>query len=273
MARSIETIYSLIIAEKEAKAELAGLTSESAAAVWRLWVWVTAAVLFTTESMFELFKQEIESIVLTRKSGTLLWYQAICKGFQYGDGLVWSDLQYGYPIYDSTKQLISQCSVRDGVDGLVVKIAKEVGGVLTPLTSAEEGAFQAYIQKVKFAGTRLFIINSSANLLRCQITVYYDPMILTSGGLSLKDGSTPVEAAINNYLLQLPFDGRLQISMLSAALMRTEGIKDIYIAEIAQKYGSLAYEAVSVSKIPESGYFAIDPLFPLASTINYMAYV
>ena len=79
MARSIDTIYNLIIAEKETKAELSGLTTESATSVFRLWAWITAAVIFTLEALFDLFKTELETLLLTLKPGTLPWYQEMCK--------------------------------------------------------------------------------------------------------------------------------------------------------------------------------------------------
>jgi hypothetical protein len=273
MARSIAEINDLILAKKSEYADLDALDSTSTTAVWRLWAWVTSAVIFSVEIMFDLFKSELGVVIATRKPGTLLWYQAVSKAFQYTDGLVWSDLQYGYSVFDASKQIISYCAVRDGIDGLVVKIAKTVDGRPSPLLPVEEGAFQAYIQKVKYAGTRLLIVNSPANLLRVEMKVYYEPMILNATGLSLNDGSKPVEIAINSYLTQLPFDGRLQLSKLAAAIISVDGVQDVYIVNVSQKYGALEYTPVLVSKVPEAGYFEIDPLYPLSSTLTYEAYV
>ncbi len=273
MARSINTIYQLIIAEKESRTELDGLTSNSVTAIWRLWAWVTAAVLYTIESMWDLFKVEIETILQSLKPGTLLWYKETVKAFQYGDALVWSDGHYIYATIDATKCIVAQCSVTEGNGGLVIKVAREVSGELQPLTLVQQSALQAYISQIKYAGTKVSLVNSNANLLRISATVYYDPLVLGPDGTDLSDATKPVELAISSYLRNLPFNGRLKRTAMESAILAVEGVADVKITLLKQKYGSGSYADIDVSHVPESGYFKIDPSYPVNGGLTYTANV
>lgn len=271
MARSIETLYNLIIAEKEARTELDVLSSTSATAIWRLWAWVTAAVLYTVELMHDLFRTEITTLLQTLKPGTLLWYREMCKAFQFGDDLAWVNGAYVYPVIDAEKQIIAQCSVSEGQRGLVVKVAREVSGALEVLTAEQEAAFTAYVGRRKYAGTKVSIVNSAANLLKVIATVVYDPLLFNSSGELLSDGTRPVDVAIENYLRNLPFNGRLRVTALVDAIQAVDGVMDVGLVALSHKYGANPYASIAVSHVPESGYFKIDPDFALSATITYSA--
>lgn len=273
MARSIDTIYREIITSKESKPELDSLDSASATAIYRIWAYVTASVIFTLETLFDLFRAEVEGIILSQKPGSLLWYRAMCLGFRYGVGLVVINGRVGYPASDSTPALLAQCSVREAADGLVIKVAKEVSSQLQPLALEELNSFSAYVSAIKYAGTPTRIINIAANLLMVEATVYYDPLIIKANGEAIADGSRPVDTAIESYLRELPFDGRLKQTSLVEAVMSTPGVLDLKIASLQHKYESYGYESIEVSHIPESGYFKIDPSAQLSSTIQYIPYV
>ncbi len=270
MARSIDTIYSLIIAEKEARTELAGLTSESATAVFRLWAWVTAAVLYTVEAMHDLFRIEIDTLLRTLKPGTLLWYQEMCKAFQYGDGLIWSNSGYSYPVIDETKKIVKQCSVTEGSGGLTVKIATEVAGELEPLSVPQLAAFNSYLMSRKYAGTRVSLVNASANKLYLALEVYYNPLVIAADGTDIS-AAKPVELAIQAFLRNLPFNGRLRRTALEAAILAVAGVYDVKLTTLQSKYGANDYVTIDVSTIPESGYFKIDTAHTLADNITYIA--
>lgn len=272
MARSIETIYSLIIAQKEATPELNALDSASATAIYRMWAWISAAVLFTVESMFDLFKSEITSILETLKPGTALWYQAMCKQFQFGDALVWENGKYGYAAINEAAKIVKQCSVNEAESGLVVKIATEIGGELEPLSSAQEAAFTSYLLRRKYAGTKVSIVNSAANKLKIEGIIFYDPLIISATGVDISSGLRTVDLAIQNYLRLLPFNGRMKITALVDAIQSVEGVYDVSVTA-AHKYGAAAYLPIAVSHIPESGYFKVDLAFPLTSTLTYQANV
>lgn len=274
MARSIETIYNLIIAEKQTKQELDVLDSSSSVAIWRLWAYVTAAVMFTVETLFDLFKSEVEGIIATQKPGSLLWYRAVCLGYKPGIGLVVENGRVGYPpAANEVPSLLAQCSVREAADGLVIKIAKEVSSELEPLATDEQNAFSAFLAKVKYAGTELRIINSGAELLLVYGVVFYDPILLTASGTLLADGSRPVDIAVQNYLRNLPFDGRLKSTALITAILSAPGVVDFQLTGLSAKYEDNPLEPIVVSRIPNSGHFKIKPDTPLSNTLTYQPYV
>lgn len=273
MARSIQTIFDQIVTAKEENADLQSLDSTSSTAIWRLWAWVIATVLFTVETMHDLFKAEVEGIVASKIPGSLPWYRSICLSFQYGDGLVFSGGQYGYASIDPEKQIIDQCSVREAVDGLVIKIAKEDDGELVPLANEEENSFQAFIQKVKFAGTHVRIINIEGNKMRIEGTIYYDPLMINSDGTDKNTGSRPVDLAIGNFLRSLPFDGRLKRTAIIDAILSVPGVFDVSLEILSYKYAEYEYQDITVSHVPESGYFKVDPFYPLISSFTYIPHV
>jgi len=273
MARSIQTIYQEIIAAKEAKPELDAMDSGSVTARWRLWAWVTASVIFTHETLFDLFRAEVQGIILTQKPGSLMWYRAMCLGFRYGVGLVVENGRIGYPAGDTTPALLAQCSVREAADGLVIKVAKEVSTALEPLIQDELNSFSAYVAAIKYAGTPTRIINIQANLLKIEGIIFYDPLLIKSNGEAIADGTRPVDAVIEAYLRDLPFDGRLKRFSLKEKIMSTSGVSDLKITSVQHKYESYDYQEIEVSHIPESGYFKIDPASQLSLTLQYLPYV
>jgi len=272
MARSIQTLYDLIVAEKNATPELAGLTSNSATAIWRLWAWVTASVLFTVETMHDLFKAEISILLQALKPGTLPWYQALCKSFQYGHNLQWISGKYGYATIDEAAMIVKQASVTEGNRGLVIKIATETAGELQPLSAPQEAAFTSYIARRKYAGTKVSIVNSAANLLKVIGTIIYDPLVIAADGTNIASGERTIDLAIKAYLRNLPFNGRLRLSSLVDAIQAVEGVYDVSVT-MAHKYGTYDYAEIPISHIPESGYFKVDPANPLSSTLTYQANV
>ena len=278
MARSIDTIYAQIIVEKANRQELDALDSTSATAIYRLWAYVVSSVIFTLETLFDLHRAEVEGIIATQKAGSLLWYRAMCLGYKPGIGLVVENGRVGYPPgANDIPPLIAQCSVREAADGLVIKIAKEVAGELEPLSTEagnnELNAFSAYLSAIKYAGTPARIINSPAELLMINAVIFYDPIMITASGTLIADGSRPVDSAIQAYLRNLPFDGRLKRNALIDAILAAPGVKDVQITTLSSKYEQYPYEPIPVSYIPIPGYFKIDPNTPLTNSLTYQAYV
>lgn len=271
MARSITTIFNAIIAAKEANSALDGLDTTSVTSVYRQWAWITATVHYVIETMLDLFRVEMQVMLASLKPGSLLWYQATCKAFQLGDDLTWINGQWAYAVIDTTKQIIAQCSVSEGERGLIIKVAKQAGAELSPLSAGELASFTAYVAKMKFAGTKVVIVNSAANLLNIDLTVYYSPLLLSQTGELISDGSYPINDAIQAYLAALPFNGRLMLTALVDAIQKASGVEDLRITVCQQKYGANPYADIVVSHIPESGYFKIDPANPL--NISYQPHV
>ena len=279
--RTVREIYDQIIAEKESLASLNDLlptgtrytnlldelSSSSKVAVWRLWAYVTAVVIFSHEALFFAFKREVEETATEAIWGTLQWYQLNTKKFQLGYTLFWDGAKFTYSVDDPSARIVAYCAVEERADGLlVIKTAKEVSGSPAPLNLVEIAALRSYALQTKFAGTRLSLVSFEADSLKLFYTVYYNPI------LPLSMVSQRVEDAVNNYLKSLPFNGRFRINLMTDILQKIDGIIDPVFTGAEARYGSLPYIAFTSEYASNAGYLGIDPNFPLNSTINYIPY-
>lgn len=290
MARSISEIYNSMITEKETFSSLSGLvpnpdtaqtfladlTSSSKVAIWRLYFWVVAVAIWTHEQLFDLFKAEVTEIGKNLITGTRNWYRLQAEAFQYGDSLVWNNttLKFEYPTGSTGSKVVKHASVREASNILRIKVAKDDGaGGLQPLSNSEQTAFETYINQIKFAGTSVSVVNLNADLLKLQVDVYIDPLLLTATGESiLNTGTFPVKKAIENYIINLPFDGVFNRTKLVDAIQSAEGVIDVVLQNSEATSGVNPYVNTGQNYIANAGYLEIDPLFPLTSpsVVNYI---
>ncbi|MDY0200962.1 MAG: hypothetical protein RBR40_08240 [Tenuifilaceae bacterium] len=273
MARTINDIYQQMLAAKEADSRLSVLTSNSLAGIWKLLLYVAAAAVWAVEEQFDMFKAELTDLLESKKPGTLKWYRQQALNYRHGADVMVDGYGVFYAAADETPQLLAECSVRESGTGLVIKVAKLVGATLAPLDAGEYDAFTYYMSLIKYAGTPLRFINSPPNKLKLQAVVYYDPLYIAATGTSLQTGTKLVEQAVENYLRELPFDGRLEVNELIATMRLAEGVRDVYISAIEHQFADDDYVRIVTSHIAESGYFAIDTAFPLADNLTYTPYV
>jgi len=203
MARTIQTIFNEIIASKDADADLSALNSTSATALHRLWAYITAVAHNIVEQFFDTHKAEVETLLELKEPGTPSWYAEKAKEWQFGDTLqVLPDNSLGYPIIDEAKQLVERVSYAEASDGtLFLKVAKDDGGSLGPLSTAEQNSLKSYFQQIKFAGTVTTIVSLNPDKLRFTGEVFFDgekdPAVVQSD----------VEQALSDYCAALEFDG------------------------------------------------------------------
>lgn len=274
MARALETIIAEMIANKEAELGLAGLTSTSRVAIWRLMIYVVAFAVWSLEILFDQHKAEVDGILLELKPHTPRWYRNKALAFQYGFDL--------YPDTDvfvnegktpeqiEVSKIIKYAAVTEATNEsrLIIKIATEdVDGILSPITDPEKESFDAYIDEIRDAGVKITPINYLPDVLRLNIKIYYDPLVLTSNGVAITGinaGKKPVEIALQEFMRELPFNGELVLSALIDKLQQTEGVAIPHLVSAASKwineegsaYGN--FENISVKKIPVAGYFTIE---------------
>ena len=285
MARTIAEIYDEMIAEKAnfgvldglqptvdtTQSLLSDLTSTSKVAIWRLIFYIAAVAIWTHEKLFDSHKQEITDLIAAQRLGSLQWYVAQAKKYQHGDSLSWNDSTYRfeYIALNSDKQIISQAAAIEVGGKLVVKVAKNGTSGLVPLSSAEKTAFSEYMDKIKFAGTRVQVITEQADDLQLDMHVVYDPLVLSNTGESFENaGSFPVEAAVKNFIQYLPFNAALVINELEVAIKQVEGVNDVIIKDAQARFGSIPFQDILATDQEKyqsfSGYMSIDTL-----TISY----
>lgn len=235
MARSINEIYDVIISEKEnrssldelapqsdnAKQLLNDLTSDSKVAIWRLWAYITAVIIHTHELMWDIFRKDVERIVASAPAGTPGWYHKKVLEYQHGDALVYVENQYRYDPVDITHRIVVKCAVEERPDGVVIiKVAKDDGAGLLPLTIGEKDGLISYVNKIKFAGTRTSIFTSTADSLKIQYDLYYDPIV------PLLDLIPALDEALLNYTKDIPFNGAVNVNQITDVLQGVRGVKD-----------------------------------------------
>lgn len=265
MARTITQIHEELIAAKNAQTQLAGLTSTSATALWRLWLYVVAVGMYTHEVLFDAHKAEVLDIISRMKPHSLKWYATKAVAYMHGYDLV-SDADF-YDTTGLTEQEISDAMIVDYAavvevdNGLRVKVATDNGTDLVPLSSVQFDGFVEYMTRIKDAGVKLLITTQVADELKLNIELYYNPLIMDSTGARLDGGgATTVQDAIKNYLKRLPFNGVFVLAYLVDELQQVDGVVIPHIVQAQARYGSLAFSAFAVQYQPDSGYlrFATD---------------
>jgi hypothetical protein len=273
MARTIQEIQTEILDEKAKHAELDVLNSTSKVSIWRLFVYIISYAIFTLELIFDAHRSEVSSMISELKPHTARWYRNKALAFQYGFDL--------YPDTDKfrnenhTEEEIESSKIvkysavveSDTESRLIIKIAGESNGVLSPITQQQQESFQAYIDEIRDAGVPVTVINYLPDLLHLNITIKRDPLVLDSQGNAIapiNGNIRPVDNAIAQFLKQLPFNGELVLSSLTDALQLVSGVLDIQIESASSawidpannNYGKA--QGIYMSKVPESGYFATE---------------
>lgn len=269
MARSVEQIQAEIIAAKQARTELAELTSTSKSAVWLGITFIVAYAIYVLEVLFDTHKAETDNAISLLKPHTKRWYREKALAFQYGMPLVPETDHYDNtgleePQINNSK-VIKYAAVTEATDQsrVIIKIATENNGLLSPINQTQKQSFDAYIAEIKDAGVNISVINFLPDRLYLNMRIFYDPLVMDAQGNSIIDGGKPVEKAINEYLKTLPFDGQLVLAHLIDALQKVPGVKIPHLDYAASSwinteindYGSPV--PINVKVTPQSGYFQV----------------
>lgn len=269
MARSIAQIKAAMIAQKNEAPGLEDLNSDSNTSIYGLLFFIVASAIHLLELFFDAHKAEVDTAITNQKSGRATWYRTMALRFQYGFDLI-ADRDY----FDNTgatdeqienSQIIKYAAVEesDSESRLILKIAGETGGELAPIPQAERNAFDAYLNEFRFAGVKVTVINYEPDRLYLNLEIYRDPLVLDENGQSILTGEKPVEAAINEYMKELPFNGELIIQNLVDKLQQVPGVKIAHVLNVESSwidpevndYGEP--QPIDVKRIAVSGYYKV----------------
>lgn len=270
MARTLEQIKYIIVSEKQASPALAELTSTSKAAVWNEWANNIAYAHFVLEQSFDQHKAEITTMIANQKKGSALWYRNMALAFQYGFDLIADTDRFkndGHAEDEiSASKIVKYSAVTEAEteSRLIVKIATETNGELQPITKPQLEGFTAYMEEVKYAGVQVSVINYLPDILRLEMLIYRDPLVIDANGTSILTGKRPVEEAIKEYMKELPFNGELVLAHLVDKLQKVEGVRIPHIVSAqskwidanSQNYGT--WDRLTVKRLPVSGYFKME---------------
>lgn len=266
MARTLTDIQQQITTTYVAEMAAIGVTVNpanwSVTNLERLFIYVVAYCVFVLEKLFDVFKAEVEETIATQKPHTTRWYANKVKAFQLG---------YNLPVdsdkYDNTgltqqqidaSKIVAYCAVTEEADALNIKVAKNSGADLAPLSNVELAALQAYVGVIKDAGVFTTFINQAADSLKLSLEMHVNPMVIDANGVNILTGVKTVEAAILNHLKNLPFNGVFATQTLIDELQKVSGVVYVKVNLIQVKPdGFTNHENVVVYYIPASGYLRI----------------
>ncbi|MEQ3500591.1 nucleotidyltransferase [Tenacibaculum sp. SSH1-16] len=265
----VQDIKNEMIAVKNNESALQDLNSSSKVSVWNLLFYIVAVCGIDLRKMHREHRTYVDYRLDNQKSGTLPWYRSKALEFQYGFDLIPGTDKYinGEATEEQIEasKIIKYATASNGATrgSIVIKVATEKEGKLSPIEPGEQNALEEYFEEVKWAGREITIINHLADKLYLNLRIYRDPLILDVNGISILDGNKPVEDALQEFMKELPFNGELVLQSLVDKLQLVRGVKIAHIIEVKSSsldpandaYGTPQY--IEVSKIPASGYFEI----------------
>lgn len=266
MARTIEVIKQQMLDEKVIQTSLAGLNSVSNTAIYNLWLYIQAVIIYYFEVLQDAFKAEVQTIIDGNQYGTKQWWYNQAKAYQHGDLLIFISNVFKYPLIDTSKQIVKYCSITDLSGKVQVKVAKQTGSEPVVLSSDELNGMVDYVNDIKPAGTQVTVLSLAADLVKIRLNVYYN------ANAGLTNVQANVEAAIVTFMANIQFDGILYINKLIDAIQAVPGIvnEQVEVLEAAVKGSGDPYVSFTSKYPAKSGYFKIDPAYPLSTQITYI---
>jgi len=131
--------------------------------------------------------------------------------FQYGFSLVPDTDYYDNENYEekdvAQSKVIKYAAVNesDAESRLIVKIATEINQELGRVSPLVFESFKAYMEEIKYAGTRLTVVNYEPDIIQLSMSIYRDPLVIDVNGVNVRTGRKPVEEGIKQFLKELPF--------------------------------------------------------------------
>ena len=233
MSRTIKDIYNAAVTERNKRLELSEFKSDSKMSVMNGILWVVAAVIYSFETLLDVFAVDITEAINGRINGTPNYYASALLQYQQGDELIVREdgLAFGYAAVDETKRIITQVSYVESTDDqnidskLILKVATGTKGNLEAIPAEELVPINAYIGKLKFAGTRVEVISTKGDVLIPRLTVFYD------GAIPESEMYDAIEAQLKEYVMNIEFDAAVYVSRLTDAIRKAEHVTDVFIDE------------------------------------------
>lgn len=235
--------------------QLTGLSlSDSAFSVWIMFVDAIVSVIYNFELIMDIFKSDIEAQIVAKRIGSLNWYAQEAYKFQLGDSLTFtSEGNLIYLVQDESKKIIASASVMQSDDLLILKVAKLVSGVLTPLTPEELLQFKNYMTNVMVAGTYMNVVSLNPDLIYLELDIYYNPIY------SEIDAQADVEEAISLFNTSFNFNNFFVLNDFIDYLRAYDSISDVVINTATGSQGGVTETIVRKYEL-KSGYFNYDEL-------------
>lgn len=234
---------------------------------------IVASAICVLESIFDIFKQDVDKKVSTAVLASVPWYHKIALEYQHGDSLVFDEatMQYGYETVSPDKQVIKFAACRDKGGYVYVLAARaDANGRPERLPDNILTPFKQYMNDLKPAGVPIDVYSSDPDSIRLGLIVQYDSLVLNEDGSLIESSSVfPVEDAVTEYLYGIEYGGVFNKTKLVDAVQNARGVKDVTLELVEVKNA----EAEDYKKVEFNNYESVGGSFApdiLRRTIQYV---
>lgn len=241
MARSTREIYNELVDKKDEYLELKEANSKSKVSVMNSLLWVVAGGIRTLEALVDVATIDIGGTINSRINGTPIYYAKALLKYQHGDELSIQDngLRFGYSNIDESKRIITKVAFSEiesdisKDNRILYKVATGKQGQLKPITQEQLVSVKAFLNNIKFAGTRLDVTSKSGDILIPRVTVYHN------GQLEETEMLDKISESLYKYMSKLTFDATVRKIDIINAIKNTENVKDVYIDKSTEPAGGI----------------------------------
>lgn len=231
MSRTLTEIYNEAVETRNKYLELTELTNDSKMSIINAFTWVTAAAIYSFETLLDVFTTDIAKTFTQRINGTSAYYANAMLKWQYGDDLIINDegTAFHYATEDTTKRLITHVSYQEYYNEefkdniLILKVASGEGRSLSQLSDEELIAARAYLNQIKFAGVKCNVVSRRGDVLVPRLTVYYD------GAITKEELYDNIGTALIDFIVNMKFDSLVYSQKIIDAIQKVEHVTDVHI--------------------------------------------
>ena len=231
MSRTLTEIYNEAVETRNKYLELTELTNDSKMSIINAFTWVTAAAIYSFETLLDVFTTDIAKTFTQRINGTSAYYANAMLKWQYGDDLIINDegTAFHYATEDTTKRLITHVSYQEYYNEefkdniLILKVASGEGRSLSQLSDEELIAARAYLNQIKFAGVKCNVVSRRGDVLVPRLTVYYD------GAITKEELYDNIDTALIDFIVNMKFDSLVYSQKIIDAIQIVEHVTDVHI--------------------------------------------
>lgn len=231
MSRTLTEIYNEAVETRNKYLELTELTNDSKMSIINAFTWVTAAAIYSFETLLDVFTTDIAKTFTQRINGTSAYYANAMLKWQYGDDLIINDegTAFHYATEDTTKRLITHVSYQEYYNEefkdniLILKVASGEGRSLSQLSDEELIAARAYLNQIKFAGVKCNVVSRRGDVLVPRLTVYYD------GAITKEELYDNIDTALIDFIANMKFDSLVYSQKIIDAIQKVEHVTDVHI--------------------------------------------
>lgn len=231
MSRTLTEIYNEAVETRNKYLELTELTNDSKMSIINAFTWITAAAIYSFETLLDVFTTDIAKTFTQRINGTSAYYANAMLKWQYGDDLIINDegTAFHYATEDTTKRLITHVSYQEYYNEefkdniLILKVASGEGRSLSQLSDEELIAARAYLNQIKFAGVKCNVVSRRGDVLVPRLTVYYD------GAITKEELYDNIDTALIDFIVNMKFDSLVYSQKIIDAIQKVEHVTDVHI--------------------------------------------